>query len=430
MNNIYFYLQKLNKENKKAAILLQLILTALLTTLASEIRVVPFHGETFRFGLGSIAFFLFILILPPVSIIWSGVVTGITAVSFRIVKDIVLYDDYGSTTLINHVPAFFYYLIFALGLHIIKIEKYKTFPFILGAWASLYEFLGNGIEETLRQFLLHKTFLGFPEWALLAGVALLRSYFVVGLYASIAVSEQKKRVQELLKVGSELYGETLYLQKSMNHIEKITAESHDLYRKLKKSEMKPLSVQALHIAQEIHEVKKDSQRILSGLTKITDKKIDNVFFLSDVLNLVVHANENYSDLLKKKIFIHQTIAVDYETDQQIPLLAILNNLIANAVEAIVEKGEIHIELFEEWANTCFIIKDSGKGIPEEEVAIIFEPGYTTKYNDRGVAATGIGLSHVLEITRMLEGNIRVDASEKGTVFRVDIPTKILRKRVE
>ena len=76
----------------------------------------------------------------------------------------------------------------------------------------------------------------FAEWALIGGVALLRSFFVVGLYSSITVSEQKKQMQEMLGVGSELYAETLYLQKSMNHIEQITASSHDLYRKLKKKE--------------------------------------------------------------------------------------------------------------------------------------------------------------------------------------------------
>ena len=85
--------------------------------------------------------------------------------------------------------------------------------------------------------LLHDVNLSLREWALLSGVALLRSYFVVGLYSSITISEQKKQMQEMLEVGSELYAETLYLQKSMNHIEKITASSHDLYRKLKKKEL-------------------------------------------------------------------------------------------------------------------------------------------------------------------------------------------------
>lgn len=216
----------------------------------------------------------------------------------------------------------------------------------------------------------------------------------------------------------------------MNHIEQITASSHDLYRKLKQNELHQLSIQALHIAQEIHEVKKDSQRILAGLTKITAKKREDDLFLSDVFNLVVNANEKYSELLKKHIIFHLDMSIDFETDQQIPLLALLNNLTANAVEAITEKGEIAFKIFEVSARTCFVIKDSGKGIPKEDISIIFEPGYTTKFNEKGVAATGIGLSHVQEIVQMLEGNIQIEPLEKGTMFRIDIPTKGIRKRAE
>ena len=67
-----------------------MVLIALLTTIASEIKVIPFNGEAFRFGLGSITFFLLILIRPPVSLIRTGLITGITVVCFRLFEDIVL----------------------------------------------------------------------------------------------------------------------------------------------------------------------------------------------------------------------------------------------------------------------------------------------------------------------------------------------------
>lgn len=407
-----------------------MVLTALFVTISSEIKVVPFDGEAFRFGLGSITFFLLILIRPPLSLIRTGVVTGITVVCFRLFEDIVLDEVLVLTSLKDHVTTFLFYFTFALGLHLIKVEKYKVFPLLLGGYAALFEFIGNGAEQLMRHGLLGQANLEFRDWVLLAGVAVLRSYFVVGLYSSITVSEQKKRMQEMLEVGSELYAETLYLQKSMNHIEQITASSHDLYRKLKKKELHALSVQALHIAQEIHEVKKDSQRILSGLTKITLRKREDHLFLSDVLNLVVVANEKYSELLKKNIIFHVSTSIDFETDQQIPLLSLLNNITANAVESIMDQGEITFEIVEESAHVCFVIKDSGKGIPKEDVAIVFEPGYTTKYNDQGVAATGIGLSHVQEIIHTLGGQIQVETPLKGTIFRIHLPTKTIRKRVE
>ena len=417
-----FFNQKLNRLDGIA-----LVLTAVLTAVAGEFKVIPFNGEVFRFGLGSIAYFLLILIRIPTSLIRTGLVTGITVVCFRLLGDMMLDEFQLSTSLKNHLPSFLFYFLFACGLSIINIEKYKTFPLLLGAWGAVFELVGNGAEFLMRDWLLHREGLGLRDWTLVGGVALFRSYFVVGLYSSITISEQKKRMQEMLGVGSELYAETLYLQKSMNHIEQITASSHDLYRKLKKQNLQELSVQALAITQEIHEVKKDSQRILSGLSKITNEKRNDAFLLSDLLGFVVTANKKYSELLKKNITFRLSVSIEFETDQHIPLLALLNNLTANAVESIKDMGEIHLELYEDAGRVCIQIKDTGKGIPTEDVPIIFEPGYTTKFNDRGVAATGIGLSHVKEIIQTLEGQIQIEVPEKGTIFRIWIPIHIIRK---
>jgi two-component system, sensor histidine kinase YcbA len=406
-----------------------LLLTALLTAFASEFKVIPFNGEAFRFGLGSITFFLIILIHPPASLVRTGFFTGLTVICFRILADIMVEPEQIFTSIKQHLPAFLFYFLFGLGLSIIKIETYKTFPLLLGSFAAGIEFIGNVSEHIMRVLFLNHADLGYQDWALLFGVALLRSYFVVGIYSSITVSEQKKRMQEMLEVGSELYSETLYLQKSLNHIEQITASSHELYRKLKKSNQAELSVQALLIAQEIHEVKKDSQRILSGLSKITVQKSQDDLFLSDVLGFVVSANEKYSEMLGKKISFHLKMTTDFITDQQIQLLALLNNLTANGVEAIAEKGKIDIEVNEEAEFISFIIKDSGSGIHEKDLSIIFDPGYTTKFNDHGVAATGIGLSHVHEIVQTLDGKIKVESKTgEGTTFRILLPAENIRKR--
>lgn len=407
-----------------------LFLTAILTAFLSEVKVIPFYGEDFRFGLGSITFFLLILIFPPVSLIRTGFITGLTVVCLRICEDLVFSDISFLLSIENHFPAFLYYFLFALGFSVININTYKASPLLLGAFAACFEFIGNSAEHLMRYLLTYHSNINLQEWLMLSGVALLRSYFVVGIYSSITISEQKKRMEEMLEVGSELYAETLYLQKSIDHIEQITGSSHDLYRKLKKHNLSELGRQALLIAQEIHEVKKDSQRILSGLAKISSQKKSDSVYLSDVLGIVAASNEKYSELLGKKIIFHLKTSTDFETAQQIPLLAILNNLTANAVEAIEGIGAIDIQAMNKSANTVIIVKDTGKGIAKDDLPIIFEPGYTTKYNDHGVAATGIGLSHVQDIVHSLDGQINIKSSANGTIFNIHIPTRNIRKRVE
>ena len=404
-----------------------LVLTAILTAVAGEFKFIPFNGEEFRFSLGSITFFLLLLIRPAGSLLLTGLVTGFTVVIYRIVVEVTTTSISSLYSFEHHLPIFFYYVVFALGFHIVRLDKYRAAPLLLGLWAAFFEFVGNFVENIIRIWLLNSDELMLRDWALIGGVATLRSFFVVGLYSSMILSEQKKRVQEMLGIGSNLYAESLYLQKSMNHVEQVTASSYELYRTLKENNLHDLSVQALAIAQEIHEVKKDSQRILSGISNITKEDSTDRFLLSDLFDYVITSNRKYSDLLKRNVDFRLTMSVDFETDQHIPLLALLNNITANAVESIAEKGSITIHVTEVADNLSVSIQDTGKGIRKEDVPILFEPGYTTKYNEKGVAATGIGLSHVQQIIQKLNGEILIEVPEQGTIFQIRIPSHMIRK---
>ena len=96
-----FSTSKFNKADVVA-----LILTASLTAIASELKVVPFSDETFRFGLGSAAFFLLILIRPPVSLLRTGFVTGLTVVGYRLFGDLLIDSFHFSNSFKTHFLLF------------------------------------------------------------------------------------------------------------------------------------------------------------------------------------------------------------------------------------------------------------------------------------------------------------------------------------
>ncbi|WP_301108771.1 sensor histidine kinase [Sporosarcina sp.] len=419
MNTKSAWLQISQSEAVRIAII------AILTALTGELKVLPFADESFRFALGGIVFFLLILIYPPVSMLRTGFITAVTVVVFRVIEEMWFGAGF-EESLRMHVPVFLFYFIIATGWHFADLEKYKLFPLRLGALAFLFEVMSNTSEHALRNFLTHESMLA-KEWGVLVGVALLRSFFTVGLYSSVALSKEKQRVEEMLGVGAEMYAETMYLQKSMNNIEMITASSHDLYRKLKKEGHTELSTQALLIAQEIHEVKKDSQRILAGLSKWTNREEVTSFYISDLLALVVTANEKYSELIGRDCTIETKVDRDFQTDQHIPLLAVLNNLTSNAVEALEGLGHVKITVEIKDEKVHFRLEDTGKGIPSEHENVIFEPGYTTKFNEQGVAATGIGLSHVAAIIESMNGDIAVERLEAGLAVTVRIPVESIMK---
>ena len=67
------------------------------------------------------------------------------------------------------------------------------------------------------------------------------------------------------------------------------------------------------------------------------------------------------------------------------------------------------------------VKDSGCGIPKENLNRIFEPFFSTKQNVVG-SGTGLGLSMVYGIVRQTEGFIKVDSVVgEGTTFSIHLP---------
>jgi signal transduction histidine kinase len=93
------------------------------------------------------------------------------------------------------------------------------------------------------------------------------------------------------------------------------------------------------------------------------------------------------------------------------------NVVQNAIEAMSEGGMLRLE----WGATATAvqlrIRDSGVGIPAEQIPRIFEPLYTTK-----PGGTGLGLYIVREILIAHGGGITVDSMEgQGTTFVLTFP---------
>jgi len=101
----------------------------------------------------------------------------------------------------------------------------------------------------------------------------------------------------------------------------------------------------------------------------------------------------------------------------------LNNLIINSIDHC-ESGDF-IKIFEKEDEDIiyFEVTDTGKGIEEDILPYIFNPGFTTKFDDvTGKASTGIGLSHVKNVIDDLGGHIEVQSKENiRTSFILKIP---------
>ena len=396
-----------------------IILIGLLTAVSGELKVTPFDEMTLRFGFGSIVFFI-ALLMRPVPIIFTGIMTGLIVWLFRTLLDTM---QLGVFQLTENLPAMVFYIVFAVGLSICRVYHWRSHPFILGLIGAGLELAANVIELILHIYLLNEILVRPEEYSILVLAAMIRSFFVVGVYSAFVVSEQKKRTEQLLNIHSNLYVEALYIEKIMQNIEEVTSKSYSLYRTLQ-SKNDAASSEALNIAQSIHEVKKDAQRINAGLAKIVQTEPKDVFDLNELLDLVAVANKQYALSKQKNIRIFTYYDQNIRVREHYLLLALMNNIVANAIEAIENEGTIAIHAKKGPIALHLSIQNSGPSIDTEMLEVIFDPGFTTKFSEHGYASTGIGLSHVKTIVEQLEGSIKV-VSDGMTDFIITIPLKNL-----
>ncbi len=106
---------------------------------------------------------------------------------------------------------------------------------------------------------------------------------------------------------------------------------------------------------------------------------------------------------------------------------VLVNLLLNAIDAIEERflqsqaasKSIHIGVKHKQNTLEIFLKDSGIGIPQENLTKIFDPFYTTKEIGKG---TGMGLSVCYNIIMAHGGNISVSSElNRGTTFYITLP---------
>lgn len=143
------------------------------------------------------------------------------------------------------------------------------------------------------------------------------------------------------------------------------------------------------------------------------KKSDIQAGLDSTITLLMHKHGKRINLIKEYNSIPLVDCYAGKLNQ------VFMNIIANACEAIIGKGEIHVTTKQAGNNVEIHIKDSGPGIDPEDISKIFEPFFTTKDVGQG---TGLGLSISYGIIKEHNGTIDVKSKlGEGTEFIITLP---------
>jgi len=100
---------------------------------------------------------------------------------------------------------------------------------------------------------------------------------------------------------------------------------------------------------------------------------------------------------------------------------VIINIVLNSADAMEENGTLTVETqaAQDGNEVIIRISDTGKGISEKDLTLIFEPFYTTKKVGQG---TGLGLAIVHGVVSRAGGRIDVSSRPGKTTFSIHLPT--------
>ncbi|WP_226677761.1 ATP-binding protein [Mesobacillus jeotgali] len=415
---------------KERLILYLLIMIAV--PIGGEMKFYPFEGEM-RVSLGTPIFFFILLWSKKLHPLLAGVAAGSAVVLFRVV----LFSLTVNTNLLfegflQHFPVFFYYLTFALLFYLFKINTLFNRPFLVGLLGVIVEVTASMMEIFFRSF-ISQSQINLETFLTIGMIAIIRSFFVLGFFnifvireAKLSEDQQRNRNEQMLMLISNLYVEMIQLKKTMKNAEELTAVSYTLYRELKEKKQDEHAHSALKIAGELHEIKKDNQRIYAGLTKLMVKEnISDFMDIEGILKVITKCNGNYAESLGKSIEFTSIVAGEHPPYHTFMLLSVINNLATNAVEAIHHTGDIRLDIARNQDTLVIQVKDTGPGIDSRNRQHVFEPGFTTKFSQEGNASNGIGLSYVKSALENIGGKIILEpyglTNGFNTVFIIEVP---------
>ena len=172
----------------------------------------------------------------------------------------------------------------------------------------------------------------------------------------------------------------------------------------------------------------DISKVEDGRMKNNPKVINVNEFLKDIFDgLATKADEKQLNY----IFMPDIVGESKEKSLQPIFYAnidpdhfreVVSNLIENAIK-YTPSGEVVVNITGDDKQISVSVKDSGIGIPAEDIPHLFQKFYRVDNSDtREIGGTGLGLYLSRRLAEAMSGNLRVESKYKeGSTFYLEIP---------
>jgi len=167
----------------------------------------------------------------------------------------------------------------------------------------------------------------------------------------------------------------------------------------------------------------DISRIEYEKFKLVKKPTDLSAVIREISNELVYSIRERN--INLNLVLPETLYIELD---KVRIEQVIMNLLSNAIKNTPPNGEIYVNLKKKGNSAEFSIRDTGIGISQEEMNMLFTrfgklERYGEGYEYIDIQGTGLGLYISKEIIDLHEGEIRAESGgrNKGSIFIVKLP---------
>lgn len=334
----------------------------------------------------------------------------------------------------SYAPEMAFFLLyggmFALYTKYVDFKQYRLWYFapliLIDFCSNLGEMIVRVGDQAFRWNILSSLLIVAVCRSILAAV-ILGTLDYYGLF--MLKKDDQERYKKLLLLIAQLKSEVVWMDKNTTRIEDTMAVSYRLYNELSAANLESAAQQALTVAKDVHEIKKEYYLIMRGISNALDLDMEeNGMWSKTIFQILQESITREAQESGKQVRIVLNQDKNFYTDKHYFLMSVFRNLINNAVEAAGDKSaQITVSCKSLPNDYCFTVQDQCGGIPTEYLDSIFVPGFSTKISyETGEVSRGLGLCLVRDIVEeQLGGTMQVESQNGGTTFTIRIPKQNL-----
>jgi signal transduction histidine kinase len=178
----------------------------------------------------------------------------------------------------------------------------------------------------------------------------------------------------------------------------------------------------------------DLSRIEGGVMRVTHERVD----VEEVISSVVKSEARSADKRNHELRVEPKPDVPPVCADPKELRRVLSNIVENAIKYTPDGGRIVLSAREEDSQVAISVTDNGRGIPPEDMPILFDkfhrgrPAHSVAMSDgttsaefledADVSGVGLGLYLGRNVMEQMGGRISVESEVgRGSTFRLHLP---------